>query len=374
MNYLGFVIARERLRKNWSQEGLCKGICTVSYLSKIESGKARPSDQVLGLLLERLALKHDAQTEAEAEALVRQGFELLFTLRLDRLQALLENCGLPRFRAAEAGLALETLYAAQITHEPLDAALEPLMDTRSLALQRILQARAGEALLLCPNAYTHLMAGIQAYEGGNFSQAIDVLQTAYEMAAREGAARLMLECKLFIGNSYCNQQDLPNMERHYQAARRLAEDLMDQRSQYAIDYNTASVWIEVGRYADAYAWFSRQEALGLMALHKLAICCEKLGKRSEGLSALDRAEALETDEMEQSLARQICALVRYRLEHADYLEQEAYGELLLACFARCRAELAAGYAVFHLPWVLEWYKATRQYKRACELLENFPGK
>ena len=38
MNYQGYIIYRERLRRNWSQAGLCKGICTVSYLSKIGLG------------------------------------------------------------------------------------------------------------------------------------------------------------------------------------------------------------------------------------------------------------------------------------------------------------------------------------------------
>ena len=33
---IGFMIRRERLNRNYSQESLCKGICAVSYLSKIE--------------------------------------------------------------------------------------------------------------------------------------------------------------------------------------------------------------------------------------------------------------------------------------------------------------------------------------------------
>ena len=43
MDYCGFVIRRERLARGWSQQGLCKGICAVSYLSKIEQGQAAPS-------------------------------------------------------------------------------------------------------------------------------------------------------------------------------------------------------------------------------------------------------------------------------------------------------------------------------------------
>ena len=54
MHYAGLVIRTERMKRDWSQEGLCRGICTVSYLSKIEQGKATPSGQVLELLMKRL--------------------------------------------------------------------------------------------------------------------------------------------------------------------------------------------------------------------------------------------------------------------------------------------------------------------------------
>ena len=69
MNYRGYIIYRARILRSWSQAGLCKGICTVSYLSKIETGKAEPSEEILRLLLERLGLKSDAETEKEAAAL-----------------------------------------------------------------------------------------------------------------------------------------------------------------------------------------------------------------------------------------------------------------------------------------------------------------
>ena len=52
----GLLIRQARLRLNWSQEGLCRGICAPSYLSKIEQGKASPSPEVTELLLRRLGL------------------------------------------------------------------------------------------------------------------------------------------------------------------------------------------------------------------------------------------------------------------------------------------------------------------------------
>ena len=42
LRWLGVWIKLERLKRNWSQEGLCHGLCAVSYLSKIEQGKVPP--------------------------------------------------------------------------------------------------------------------------------------------------------------------------------------------------------------------------------------------------------------------------------------------------------------------------------------------
>ena len=370
MNYQGYVIYRERVRRNWSQAGLCRGICTVSYLSKIEAGKAEPSEQVLQLLFERLELHSEPALAQEAAVLAEQGWALLFSGRYAQLRRLLRETDIARYQAVPAWLELALLSAKT----PLDAALEPCMDARQLALQRVLQGRCEEAVRLLPNAYTHLTLGIAAYNAGSNLAAVGALQTAYDLAGREGTARLMLEAQLFLGNAYCNMQDLPNMERHYQLARRLAEDLQEQNALRAIGYNTASAWIETGRCEDAYAWFSVQEQPTLLSLHKLAICCEKTGRRAEALRALKQAEGLDTDEMERPLALQLLCLVRYRLEHTDYLTRDDYGRLLLDSFERLRKELPSGYAIFHLPWVLEWYKAARQYKKACALLEEFPVK
>lgn len=370
MNYQGYIIYRERLRRNWSQAGLCKGICTVSYLSKIESGKAEPSEEIVRLLLDRLDLEIDQEIEREAAKLADQGWELLFAGRFAKLSDLLHGKDKDRYRAVPAWLDLALLSS----EKPLDTALEPCMDTRQLALQRILQGRETEAVRLIPNAYTYLTLGMADYKAGNYSSAVDALQTAYDLASREGTVRIMLEARLFLGNAYCNRHDLPNMERHYRLARRLAEDLQDQRALGAIGYNTASAWIETGRYEDAYIWFSKQEVSTLMSLHKLAICCEKTGRREQALSVLKQAEDMDTDELDRSLALQLLCLVRYRVEHPDYLTREDYGSLLLESFTRLRGELPSGFAIFHLPWVLEWYKATRQYKKACDLLEEFPKK
>lgn len=44
---VGYLIRQKRLEQNISQEGLCKGICVVSYLSKIEQGLVNPSTEII---------------------------------------------------------------------------------------------------------------------------------------------------------------------------------------------------------------------------------------------------------------------------------------------------------------------------------------
>ena len=51
----------------------------------------------------------------------------------------------------------------------------------------------------------------------------------------------------------------------------------------------------------------------------------------------------------------------------DYLRDACYGEMLLSAYADMEKELPHGYALFHQPWMEEWYVANRQYKQAYEL-------
>ncbi|WP_251127136.1 helix-turn-helix transcriptional regulator [Exiguobacterium sp. s129] len=54
-NY-GNVIKVERMRKNMKQSVLARGICSISYLSKIENNQTTPSETVLELIFERLEI------------------------------------------------------------------------------------------------------------------------------------------------------------------------------------------------------------------------------------------------------------------------------------------------------------------------------
>ena len=373
MEYRGKLIYRERMRRGWSQEGLCKGICAVSYLSKIENGKADASGEILRLLLNRLELPASEAIEAEAAKLAEAAYELLFSGRSDAFHAGMEGKPSEKYRASSAGLDFLLLEQFAGEHSPLDAELESCMDERQLALQRILQQRHADAIRLLPNAFCHLRAGMHAYNAGDYASALEYLQAGYNLAAAEGAPQLMLMCKVFIGNLHSARLDVEHMLQHYAIAKRLASALGEDEIIRQMDYNIASTQMENGEFEEAFRYFSGLEAPGMLSLHKLAICCEKTGRAREALAALDRAASMESEYPDTPLARQCCDVVRYRLEHADYLDHAEYGRLLLDCFEQLKRQMPMGYAAFHLPWVLEWFRASRQYKRALDLMLDFPG-
>lgn len=378
-NICGYLIRRERLRRDWSQQGLCRGICAASYLSKIEQGKTEPSEEIVKALFARLQQPWYGEEELSGvRAQLDHAYELLlggdkdgFASARDGIEAMAD-----KLRSSPYAVDTQLLLALmQREEKPLDGALEPYLDARQLALQRLLQGREQEAVRLCPEAFFYYWAGAADYEkGGSYAAAMENLQRGCDLAFQDGLPHLMLLCRMLMGNCYANLLETDGMDREYAAARRLASALHREDDVRAMEYNSASTRLETGDYGAAYAYFSALEAPTLMDLHKLAICCEKLGRREEALAALARADAMESEWPETQDARDMCALVRFRLEHPDYLRRSEYGQALLEVFRRCRKKLPVGYAAFHLPWVLEWYTATRRYREAYELLREFPLK
>ena len=80
--WMGIWIRQTRLEKNWSQDGLCKGICAVSYLSKIEQGKVIPAPEILHALAAKLDSRWGTDPDVlnRYQELVEAQYRYIFTL------------------------------------------------------------------------------------------------------------------------------------------------------------------------------------------------------------------------------------------------------------------------------------------------------
>ena len=77
---IGLIIKQERLNRNIKQTVLAKGICSTSYLSKIESNSTIPSEDVaqpllkrLNLMLEEMPLEEENKVIEDLYALYKSG-------------------------------------------------------------------------------------------------------------------------------------------------------------------------------------------------------------------------------------------------------------------------------------------------------------
>lgn len=75
----GALLRIYRLRKNWSMETLCQGICTASYLSKIEQGKVKPNRALLEDLFSKMEVSWQKITPEEGRELCDRLYELVFS-------------------------------------------------------------------------------------------------------------------------------------------------------------------------------------------------------------------------------------------------------------------------------------------------------
>lgn len=375
--FVGMLIKKERLSKNWSQSGLCRGICAVSYLSKIEQGKADASQEIIRLLMQRMDAEwyDDETTCRKAAELAERMYEELFSFDKVSLGTSKQEMNMNWETLSNCPFMLDFLLFRSVLAEadnPEICEYASYFNERQETLWLLLQHNYEALLRQNPSAYVYLVAGRADYRSGNYSVALERLQQSYSLAAQRGYVYIMLGSQVFMGNCYSDTMDFERMEEHFQVAERLAAAVGDKETLDSISYNTQSTNLEMGYAEASYEYFSKLENPSPMALHKLAVCCEKLGKTSEALDAVNRAEAEECDFPPKDLTRSMCELIRYRLEHPGYLKDCAYGEMLVACFEWIRAKLPNGFVNFHLPWMLEWYTASRQYKQAYELIADFP--
>lgn len=370
--FAGPLLRHLRLEKNWSQETLCAGICAVSYLSKIEQGKVDANPALLADLFQRLGKTWQTDpTALETERQIcRKLYEAVFTCdfeSFDRNAAVLKcDRELPLGPYYLDFLILRNYRRGKPEIAP---ELEKLLEGRQGCLAALTREDPELAYRRYPCALTSHCVGVKAYQEGNYTLSLEYLQRSYDLASGDGCIRVMMLCQVYMANCYSDLQNCREMERHSKIAERIARCLGDHEMIQMLRYNMASTQMECGKFEESYQYFHALEEPSILELHKLAICCEKLGKPEEAQAALHAAD--EKDIECHPVERKMCDVVRYRLEHSDYLTDERYGALLLDVFRTLRQKMPKGFARFHLPWVREWLTANRKYREAYELMLDF---
>lgn len=385
--FLGTLIRRERLRQNISLEGLCQGICAISYLSKIEQGKAEAAPDILQPLLDRLGIRYETDPAflEEAERTIECLYENLYSglswnqdPKEQGKTALLGR----RERFLASPYMLDTLLLEDaFLHNPPAPELQDFascMNSRQYELYLLLQLWQGrrtaaeELLRLNPCPYFTCQVGIRCYREGRYLEAIELLNRAYDLAAREGYIYLMCSSRVFLGFCCSDSGKVDLMLDHFRVVRRLVRTLRDGETWLSdLNYNAAITYLECGRAEEALQLLQGVKQEDALYFHKLAVALEKLDRTGEALEAVAKSRTADPRGVAKEVLNAALELVEYRLRHRDYLRDGIYSSLMSDTFALLRREASSGFVRFHLPYMLEVLEAERRYKDAYRLSSEF---
>ncbi len=408
--YMGLLIRQKRLEQNLSQEGLCKGICVVSYLSKIEQGKVNPGLDIVEQLFAVLGITfltdeekikrlrgllweyfdcyfHDEDTAKLAEMIEQEqqdyeNSELNLSWQLFRLYQSLdkEKENLPE-NAENQLLKLKELQI-YMTKNQLFLYGILMGKNKKLRFEERMQwlQLAGQQNM---GSYVLCRQGHLCFKEGKYIEAVHYLELAYQMAAEEGNANVLLESSFLIATCYSNH-DIDNMKRYYQRAMELCRVIRPELM-YVIYYNIGATYAEYGYYEEAVEYLQKSKQFleeqdrertekddWLLMYHKLAFSYIQLGRKDLGESCLSVAKEF-MDEHTNGTIVKMLRVIELRLQE-NYMENPEYESLLKEVYETAGEELGYGFQVYHGRYLIELYKAKRRYKEALEITEKLEHK
>lgn len=383
-SFIGTLIKRERLKRNYSQEGLCRGICVVSYLSKIEQGKVEAGEDIISALLERLGIscETDRGFLKEAGKRIEELYEKLYAGGLVQEDVAVLQQEYNRYMASE--YMLDVMLFIRLFSENEDGTETELAEYIECMSQRQYelylystceenQERLELLLKLNPNGFYLNVAGVFYWAKGEYVKAVEILNRAYQVSCEEGTAENMLSAQMMLGNCYSSMEQKELMMKHYMIAKRLARALQKTEDLSTITYNIASTLLEWNQVEEALEYFKECSRRDALYYHKYAICMERLGEKQTAREMLKKGYA--TEDIEQyPIYGKMYEVVAYRLEHENYLEETEYEVILRECMKQIREQRPKGYEQFHVPYLIEVLEHQRKYKEICSLMKEFPAK
>ncbi len=389
---VGYLIRSNRIRQKMSQEQLCKGICAVSYLSKIEAGIAEPNEEIIHKLFEELKITYtqDAELIKEFREYLYQYFDAFFhhesTVEME--ERIYKN----RKKMENSEIAIEyqlfCIYngGADDRHvaERLIKNIEQFRDYMSedalfiyhmargmygkTSAERMAEYQRARQIKDCSLVYEALM--YEAYNEGSYQEALNDCHIGYERAMEEGFLLVAKQISFLEGVCYGNQGNIDAMLKAYRRTRELSRG--DKKIAASIDYNIATVYIEQGQHVEAIPYLLsalKQEQEGKSAFlinHKLAMSYEMISEKTIGSIYLDMAESLARNLPDVYKDMVVMARLRYE---SDYMNSSEYEKYLFGFF-QMEKSMGTDFVRFYKPYMIEWLKGKRKYKEALRLVEG----
>lgn len=402
---LGAIIKKRRLELNMSQESLCKGICAVSYLSKIETGRVLASDDIISSLLGALGIaglssdKHAQELEAIIQAAweaITFGHEDAYKKSYDTLaiqHTFLEHSVLAidwRLLKAYTFLEGKDLESYTTLIKDLDYFVpyfEPMHHHYYCFLSglfAIINGQYVEALTFFSKAQTyqrngHILFHIASseYLFGNYLRSIDIGNEAFTLLSLEGNIHYTLEMTQILAAAYSNIKQLQSAIGLYKRLLHMGTYLKDDIRLNSVYYNLGATYLVCHEYALAQNMLCKLEPFmdrfddwqWLLISQKMILCDIALKCDNRAQKRLfDVMHRLSSSKVSQehSLIKSFYWLSLYFQSDAP-LKSPQYLDAIKDVFERSQKDSHFGFALFYSAYYIDALKAHRRYKEALEV-------
>lgn len=381
--YLALLLKARRKQKGWSQDSVCKGICAVSYYSKIESASVIPASSVYEDFFRNLEMTLPSE---DPDPQIEKIYQLMESGQTEQARASFEKRVNSRplqthFDLSDPCPVDELLLMLLFETAPSGELFE--MENLMVCLdpeQKAICALANQKYELAAS-FSHAgwilwLSAFGMYQKRvSDAQVLLHLDLAYKQAAKEGYPFLMAEIAHQDAIICSNMSERDRAYASYKRAYRLYEALHDEKALDQVRYNLGCTLLEDEHFEKALCWLEKVRTCSVMDIHKQVICLEMLGRKGEALERMKLYPCADPVGWDLTMIDRIFELIHIRLTTLNWIHDKDYGHLLMEIFEKLSAmETHKGFAKFYLPWVLQYLKANGQYAKACQILEDFPGK
>lgn len=388
---LGLIIKHERQGQNMSQQALCEGICSVSYLSKIESGQTEASEDIIKHLLMNLDCLYVDNMDVIQNymELIDSSWDLFLNTDeydLELLNALNDSSqSMIYSKVCIDALIARAFCALQMDLESYELVfmLEPyaqLMNELQRYRYEILKSNywlAYDCKGLIDSHFQDMYGWVDLnkmnafFLEGLYTEALELSEKTYMNFAYQGNVRGMMFVAELAGSCHANLGNLSLQLGEIRKVRRLNRYVQRKHTEYQSEYNLGSSYLVSGMFDEALIHLNNArslmeafEALNSSTYQKLAFTHVFLGNYTMATEYLERIET------ENPVTLKSIDLIQYMISNHDYIHEKRYIELLESCYNESLKHNHSGIVQFYGTYLLEAYKKNYQYQKALKMTES----
>lgn len=381
---LGAIIKKYRLMQNLSQESLCKGICSISYLSKIETGQVVPNSDLYDLLLERLKIGFPREFEStdEVQKKVSNLWEHYhfgdfdaFNKSFHQLMQLSEY--LPYSELAIDWHLLNVCYDT-INHQNQSVGLhldlvksyQPFFTTKQTyyfnyfmgTILFTMPDKASESLTyyMKANQFEHncdivfQIAKVE-YFIGNYHNTIRYATSAYELAMNEGNLHYAIEATQMLSAAYSNIKEMQTAISLYNRLLQFGNYLKKDQLLMTVYYNLGASYLVCKDYDLANEMFQHLYTYvehlhiheWLLFYQKLILCDIALGAYSTAQEKLEQVfQRLKTESITINVSLNASfEWLALRIKMKNKINNQSYLDAIKATYENSKIDSHFGFTL-----------------------------